>query len=501
MPAPRSRPAGRRQSRRNPPGGPRRNPRADRHNRRLVDRDFRRLAGWPDDSRGARRQDGPPRRPDDCPPLDDCRRRQACQPRQLLRACQPRHSSRPASPADAARPAGPADAAGPAGSANSPGSANSAGPAGSADPAWPARTAGAAGPAGPIANSRFAALPGTIVAVRTPLAIAIADIYVVADVDVAVVDRPAAPARIAAIGAAPARVERAASPVPPGAGRQRAERDARAEGEQRRDDGSPAPHRVRIVGGNVHHRGIGRHDRDVIASALRRDDASTCASCGWRRARPDPLHRLLGVRLERARALRLGAQLLDRRRDILRLVNDRVAKVGRPRKILAHLFDEVWKTRHRFDRGVPFLAVDAGKVVFRDKRLIFLKPALRLNDFERIGGRGQKLGEQGVRIKRDRRQQLAQFLTAEFVGFRRWLLRLPSRSRGRCRRSWGFRRRGRRGAQAEQALGLQAEPARAAPRCSVLGFREIRGDGEGESEGDARASPGSAEDGGSSPAA
>ena len=193
---------------------------------------------------------------------------------------------------------------------------------------------------------------------------------------------------------------------------------------------SRAVHRVRIIGGNVHHRGIGRHDRDVIASALRRDDASTCASCGWRRARPDPLHRLLGVRLERARVLRLGAQLLDRRRDILRLVHDRVAKVGRPGKILAHLFDEVWKTRHRFDRGIPFLAVDAGKVVFRDKRLIFLKPALRLNDFERIGGRGQHLGEQGVGIERDRREQLAQFLAAEMVGFRRWLLRLRRRRRG-----------------------------------------------------------------------
>ena len=127
--------------------------------------------------------------------------------------------------------------------------------------------------------------------------------------------------------------------------------------------------------------------------------------------------------------MRLGAKLLDHVGDVLGLVHFGVAEVRRPVEIRAHLFDDVRKARQRLDRRIPVLIVDPGIIVVGDGGLVLVKPALRLDDLHRVGARGQELRQQRIRIERDGREQLFQFLAAERF------LRLPAAAASRPRRS------------------------------------------------------------------
>ena len=89
------------------------------------------------------------------------------------------------------------------------------------------------------------------------------------------------------------------------------------------------------------------------------------------------------------RVLGLGAKRLDDVRDILRLINEGVAKVGRPVEILAHLPDDVGKARQSLHRRVIFGAVDARIIVPRHGFRVAVEPTVNLDDLDRVGAGGQ----------------------------------------------------------------------------------------------------------------
>ena len=324
--------------------------------------------------------------------------------------------------ADAAWPAHTADAAGPAWPANAadtPGSANAGGTTDAARAAWTTNPSWPPGTAGP----RLAAHAGPIVRVRPPRLQVVADVDAIPDIDVSVVDI-AAPARIAGPDR---RIDRARSPVPVVVVPQRADRDAGPETEKRRDAGIGLIDRDRVVGGDVDRRRVGRLDFDV-----RRLSAPPARG---RDRLLDGRDRLLRGRLKSAVLLRLGAKLLDDVGDVLGLVHFSVAEVCRPVEILAHHLDSVRKASERLHRRIPILIVDPGIIVVRDARPCSCQPALRLDDLHRVGAGGQKLRQQGIRIERDRGEQLFEFGAAEaFYG--RWLCGVRpcvGRRRGRGR--------------------------------------------------------------------
>ena len=140
-------------------------------------------------------------------------------------------------------------------------------------------------------------------------------------------------------------------------------------------------------------------------------------------------------------ALSLGAQILDDVRDILRLIDEGVAKVGRPVEILAHLVDDVGKARQSLHRRVVFGAVDRRVIVLRHGVRVAVEPTVNLDDLDRIGAGGQNLRQKTVGIKRDRREQLFELRPAE-TGLRRgrlrsvWLRGRRRRRRGAAGLSW-----------------------------------------------------------------
>ena len=241
----------------------------------------------------------------------------------------------------------------------------------------------------------------------------------------------------AGIGGPPAGVPRPnrgtdppAAPIPVVVRPDGANRDRRPEGEQRLGPVVRLVSRDGIVRGHVDDAGLRGLDRDVILPALR-----------CRR------HGLLWRRLQRPRLLRLGAQLLDHRRDVLRLTDEGVAEVSRPLDVVVEFLHHVGKARKRLHRWIPLRIVYPRIVVLCDERGILLKPAISLNDLERIGAGRQHLREQPVGIERDRSQEVAKLLLAEGTRRRRRLARGRGRRRVRClgrrRRRSGWRWRGR----------------------------------------------------------
>ena len=339
----------------------------------------------------------------------------------------PADAARTAWPADPTRSTGPARAANPAWTtgatyaANSTRPANPAGTASTTNAPWSSRSADAAGAIG--ADPRLAAHAGSIVAVRPPR-LYVADVDVIADIDVAVVD-VATPARIAGPGR---RIDRARSPVPVVVVPQRADRDAGPEAQERRDPCIRLIDCSGVIGRDIDRRRIGRLDGDIARRGLRRCRPLRRAS-PWRRARLNSLDGLLIRRLKRPSRFRLGAKVLDDLGDVLGLVHFGVAEVRRPIEIRAHQLDDVRKARQRLHRGIPILVVDSGIVVLGDERLVLVEPALRLDDLHGIGARWQHLRQQGVGIKRDWSKQLLELVAAEA------LLRPPARRRWPLRRS------------------------------------------------------------------
>ncbi len=173
------------------------------------------------------------------------------------------------------------------------------------------------------------------------------------------------------------------------------------------------------------------------------------------------------VRRERTRLLRLEAKALDRVRHFLRLIDDGVAEIAGPIEVVVQLLQHRRKAHHGFHRRVPVLRVRAGKVPVGGGGAVPLQPAMRLHDLQRIGGGRQQLGEQGVGIERDRRQQMLELRLRE-----PWRLRLGRRVRRGLvgRRRSGRLREGRSGGGQDEQAGRAANEKALEPNAEALPY-------------------------------
>src|SRR5271166_4146831 len=124
---------------------------------------------------------------------------------------------------------------------------------------------------------------------------------------------------------------------------------------------------------------------------------------------------LLGVGPQRPRGRGLVAKTLDRIHHVSLLCHDGVAQLLHPVERSVHHPQDPRKRHQRLDAGIPRLCLErGGKLVSLQVRMIgILQPTIRFNDFERIGRGHQDLCEQGVRIKRDRSEQLVELFGFE----------------------------------------------------------------------------------------
>ena len=127
---------------------------------------------------------------------------------------------------------------------------------------------------------------------------------------------------------------------------------------------------------------------------------------------------LLFGRLQLVVGLSLGAQALDRVHHIGLLGNNRIAELLRPIEFRTHHLQHVRRGDQGFDAVVPRLLVDRRLQCIAFEILVCFKPTLGLHDVERIGRRHQHLGEQRIRIKRDRRNQLIELGGFQQLGIR-----------------------------------------------------------------------------------
>jgi hypothetical protein len=99
------------------------------------------------------------------------------------------------------------------------------------------------------------------------------------------------------------------------------------------------------------------------------------------------------------------AHALDSIHHVAFLRQERIAQVGGPLDIVSQAFHHVGKHGQGLNTGVPrFLPHGIGQRPVLQTR-ISGDPLLKLDDFERIGGCRQDLGQQRVGIERDRGNQ------------------------------------------------------------------------------------------------
>ena len=167
--------------------------------------------------------------------------------------------------------------------------------------------------------------------------------------------------------------------------------------------------RVGIYRGTVYHHGVVRryiHDLRIRLF----DHDHTFAFDDLR------LYFLLLVRFQVAVALGLLAHALDGVHHIALLREEGIAQVGGPLNVVGQSLDQVGETRQRLDAGIPWLLGNGIGECLVFQVLIFFKPLLELDDFQRIGRSSQNLGEHRVRIKSDRRYQRIELIGRYFRG-------------------------------------------------------------------------------------
>jgi len=134
--------------------------------------------------------------------------------------------------------------------------------------------------------------------------------------------------------------------------------------------------------------------------------------------------------------LRAGAQCLYRVHDIGLLREESVAQIFGPGQLVAHHVEHLRRRNQSFYAVIPLLFLN--RVFQRFAFEIFVRgdPAARLHDFQRIGRRHHHLGQQIVRIERNRRDQLLELLRLEqLIGrslCRRWSAGSTRGRRLRC---------------------------------------------------------------------
>ena len=149
----------------------------------------------------------------------------------------------------------------------------------------------------------------------------------------------------------------------------------------------------RIIIRNVHGIGIGRFDHDdlLVLDLLNRDLL------------------LLGGRQLVVR-LRPRLQALDRIHHVRLLSKHGVAERLGPVELVVHHLEHARRAGQRLDAVVPGLLVDFRFQLIAFEVLVLFDPAGGSHHFQRIGRSRQHVGEQRVRIERDRRNQRIQLL-------------------------------------------------------------------------------------------
>src|SRR6266850_15901 len=160
----------------------------------------------------------------------------------------------------------------------------------------------------------------------------------------------------------------------------------------------------------IHQPGIiGRHVDDLRIGWF--DDDRVALRC----------YLLLFVAIQVTGLVSLLTHRLHGIRHILLLIGISVAKRRRPGEVLVHVFKNRGELRKGLYAGVPGLFVDFFCQLLTLEVGMALHPAVRLDNLRRIGGSGENLRNEGVRVQRDRRDQLLQLLRGMFDG-RRWRL-------------------------------------------------------------------------------
>ena len=167
--------------------------------------------------------------------------------------------------------------------------------------------------------------------------------------------------------------------------------------------------RPRIVVRNIDKRGVDRFD----------DHRSAVVN-----------HSFLWIRPQRAGRLRLHAHRLDRIHHIARLVVISIAQGPRPAIVPSHIAQHRRKCRQGLNTRIPRHLVGCGGTLLGRHAGRLRHPVIGVADLLRISGSGQHLGNQCVRVKSDRRDQLIELFGTE--------RRIVSRRRGIV--SWRRRR-------------------------------------------------------------
>jgi len=87
-----------------------------------------------------------------------------------------------------------------------------------------------------------------------------------------------------------------------------------------------------------------------------------------------------------------------------------VAQLGGPFDVVEELLHDIGKRSQALNARVPVLLLDGFRQLLVFQLLVLRQPLVKLDDFERIGGCREHLGEQRIGIECDRRNQTVQLI-------------------------------------------------------------------------------------------
>ena len=253
-----------------------------------------------------------------------------------------------------------------------------------------------------VAVVEIAMVEGAVIEVSAIKVVAIDDRSAVGDIRVVVVDYPVAMPIASPVMPAPTIPSEETDAEPDSKSDPRSgKEDSRHRVPARIGDDRLAIHEPGIIGRHVDHLRIGRFNDD-----------------GVRLSR----YLLLFIAIQVAGLVSLLTHGLDGIRHFLLLIGVCVAKRGSPREVLVHVFKNRGKLRESLYARVPGLFVDFLCQLFTLEFGMALHPAVGLDNLGGIGGSGENLRNEGVRVQGDRRDELLQLLRGMLHGRRRRLL-------------------------------------------------------------------------------
>ncbi len=186
----------------------------------------------------------------------------------------------------------------------------------------------------------------------------------------------------------------------------RADCDSRSEGEQAGRDCSCRAVPRRLNRGSVNNRRVVlRHIHNLRICRLNHDRL--------RRLLHD---RNLRARLQIARGLRLRAQSLDRSHHVGSLQVIRLSQGRGPAKVLREIIQDRRKLRKRLHARVPRLAINCLHQILAGEALVLMKPVTCGFHLVRKRRGSQNLRHHSIRVQRNRRHQLLQFVRRQRRG-------------------------------------------------------------------------------------